>query len=171
MTVTSRFLYLINWFRVLLSKNVKVSIHSRISRGTNIKTDDHSSIFIGDGFHCKRNVTIHSFGLGQIKIGNNVFVNENCMLVACDNISIGNNVTIGPHTVIYDHDHGFKSSDDYISERIEIEDNVWIGAGCIILKGVSIGHDSIVAAGTVLTKSIPPKTMVRNSKDLIETDL
>ena len=107
----------------------------------------------------------------QIEIGNHVGISSAC-LWAKDKITIGNNVNIGGDCIIMDndahpHDYILRRSDysgdvgwnSYIetipAAPIVIEDDVWIGARCIILKGVHIGARSIIAAGSVVTKDIP----------------
>lgn len=103
----------------------------------------------------------------RITIGNCVGISSAC-LWAQNSITIGNNVNIGGDCLIMDtdaHPHSFeKRRRDYISDNylddipsspIIIEDDVWIGARCLILKGVRIGARSIVAAGSIVTKDIP----------------
>ena len=107
----------------------------------------------------------------SIIIGDNVGISSSCIW-AKTKICIGDNVIVGGDCLIMDHDshpHDYKKRrKDYIennkwenivseipSETIIIEDDVWIGARCQILKGVHIGARSIIAAGSVVTKSIP----------------
>lgn len=107
-----------------------------------------------------------------IKIGNHVGISSSCIW-AKDRIEIGNNVKIGGDCIIIDHDahpHDYqKRRDDYAEQMgwqrffeemipsapIHIDDDVWIGARCQILKGVHIGARSIIAAGSIVTKDIP----------------
>ena len=79
-------------------------------------------------------------------------------------IKIGNNVTIGPGVYIYDHDHDGKGG--YITKSIVIEKDVWIGAGCIILKGVRIGAGAVIAAGSVITKNVPPQNILLQKRNV-----
>ncbi|MEP7077046.1 MAG: acyltransferase [Acidobacteriota bacterium] len=78
-----------------------------------------------------------------------------------ESLLVGNNVQVGANTYITDFDwHSMDPADrdnsDKIAARgIVIEDNVWLGLNCIVLKGVSIGENSIVGAGSVVTKDIP----------------
>lgn len=73
-------------------------------------------------------------------------------------IIIGNNVNMGANTTIYDHDFHSISGGEYKNEpqSVIIEDEVWLGLNVIVLKGVKIGKGAIVAAGSIVSKSLPP---------------
>ena len=81
-------------------------------------------------------------------------------------ITIGNRVLFGPRTQVLAVDHVFSDPERPIMDQgitaqgIVIEDNSWIGAGAIILDGVTVGRGSCIGAGTVLTKSVPPHSLV-----------
>lgn len=98
-----------------------------------------------------------------LSIGKNVGVSSSA-IICYKSITIGNNVKIGGNTVIYDSDfHSLdflkrKKAETDIPERknVVIEDDVFIGSHVTILKGVQIGARSVVAAGSVVSKSIPP---------------
>ena len=98
-----------------------------------------------------------------IKIGENFYMNSGCHLLG--EIYIGNDVLIGPKTVIWGRDHGIAKNklvreQEYKKEPIIIEDDVWIGANVTILKGVTIGKGAVVAAGSVVVKDVPPFAVV-----------
>ena len=79
-------------------------------------------------------------------------------------IKIGNNVTLAPNVHVLAHDASTKLHLGYTRiGRVSIEDGVFIGAGCIILPGVTIGKNSIVGAGSVVSKNIPPNVVVVGS--------
>lgn len=93
-----------------------------------------------------------------ITIGDNFYMNANCHLLG--EITIGNDVMIGPKTIIWGRDHGTASGTPMNAQKhkkkpINIGDDVWIGAGVIILKGVSIGDGCVIGAGATVTKNIP----------------
>ncbi len=93
-----------------------------------------------------------------ITIGNNFYMNVFCHLLG--NIKIGDDVQIGPKTVIWGRDHGL-SKNKLIREQahnkqpIMIGNDVWIGANVTILKGVNIGDGAVIGAGSVVTKDVP----------------
>lgn len=105
------------------------------------------------------------FGNGaEIQIGDNSQIGINCIM---DNdIIIGNDVTMGPDVIIYTSSHEYKDLGIPINQqgkkphrKVIIGNNVWIGARCIILPGVTIGDNSIIGANTVVTKDVPANTV------------
>lgn len=94
----------------------------------------------------------------NIKIGKNVFINSCCCFQDQGGIIINDNVFIGHKVVFATLDHNFipEKRSDMIPRHIIIGKNVWIGANATILGGVTIGDNSIIAAGAVVTKDMPP---------------
>ena len=107
------------------------------------------------------NVTFSYFNNKDIEIGNYIFINRmthicatvNSKIVIKDNCLIGPNVTIIAAT--HDTTSDFKKRCHVIPNNIIIEKNVWIGTGAIIIGDITIGENSIIGAGSVVTKSIP----------------
>lgn len=100
---------------------------------------------------------------GSIIIGNHVGISSACIW-ANEEIRIGNHVNIGGDCLIMDTDahpinylerRKWGSNDGVVSSSIQIKDDVWIGARCIILKGVTIGERSVIGAGSVVVSDIP----------------
>ncbi len=94
----------------------------------------------------------------KIEIGNNFYLNSSCHLLG--EITIGDDVMIGPKTIIWGRDHGMElgipmKKQSHTSLPIIIENNVWIAANVTILKGVKIGTGAVIGAGSVVTKNIP----------------
>ena len=93
-------------------------------------------------------------------------INRGVFITAPDKIIIGNDVLIGPYTVINSGNHNYSNPDISIREQghifkpIVIEDDVWIGANSSILAGVTIGKGAVVGAGAVVTKNVNPYTVV-----------
>lgn len=143
----------------------------------------HKRLFIGDGsvIGCQ---CIFESDKGEIRIGDNCHVGG-FTIISRSKVQIGDNVTIAWGGVIYDHDshsldykerrldterefkdlsnnRSFIASKDWSSVKtapIIIEDDVWIGMNCIILKGVTIGRGAVIGAGSVVTHDIPPFTL------------
>ncbi len=104
-------------------------------------------------------ISIHS--KAKLQIGDYTRING-VHIAAKSSIIIGKNVRIGPYTIIMDSDfHDIQEhSMEGRSEPIVIGDNTWIASRAIILKGVTIGEGCVIAAGAVVTKNVPPYSMV-----------
>ena len=119
--------------------------------------------------------------LSNIEIGNNSVIGPNCVFYcSLAKLTIGNYVMISPNVTIITGSHKTDAIGKYMIQNTEqdkindgvekydmpviIEDDVWIGANVLILKGVTIGRGSIVHAGQVITKSVPPYTIYINDK-------
>ena len=98
----------------------------------------------------------------NIIMGKNVTINSGCRFQDQGGIRIGNGALIGHNVVLatINHDEDPKRRASMTFKPIVIEDDVWIGAQSTILQGVTIGYGSIVAAGAVVTKDVPPMTVV-----------
>lgn len=101
----------------------------------------------------------------RIRIGSHTYVNRFTMLDASDSIVVGQRCMIGPSCYITDHDHGIEAGTPIAqqalrSARTSIGNDVWIGAGAVVLKGVTVGDGAIVGAGAVLTKDVPAGAVV-----------
>jgi acetyltransferase-like isoleucine patch superfamily enzyme len=137
-----------------------------VTRRGKLKIGKNLEIFSGNNFNVigRQQKTIF-WVEGELLIGDNVGMSATA-IICNKQIVIGNNVTIGGNTVIYDTD--FHSLDpvirnnknidknNAIKSSVIIEDNVFIGAHTTILKGVTIGKNSIIGACSVVTKNIPP---------------
>ena len=120
------------------------------------------NVHVDIDFHCEYGINIHC--------GNDVIIDMNCTFVDNNRIDIGNNVLIASDVKIYTATHttdvvGRTNSQENkkisgcfcrtFSRPVRIEDNVWIGGGAILLPGVVIGRNSVIGAGSVVTRSIP----------------
>lgn len=157
---------IIKYRHVQVENNVKIKgrihIYGRgrveLYEGVRINSNRASNPIGGD------TATVFSTGIhGIIRIGAGTGI-SNSAIVAHELVEIGKNVRIGGSTHIYDTDfHSLNKEirvsahdDDVQIKPVNIGDNVFIGARCTILKGVTIGEGSIVGASSVVTKDIPP---------------
>lgn len=105
----------------------------------------------------------YTAGGNEIRVGRNVFVNQNCTFYDLGGLDIADDVMIGPNVSILTAGHPLDPSERRaatIGKPIVIERNVWIAAGATILGGITVGENSVVAAGSVVTRDVPPNTLV-----------
>lgn len=101
----------------------------------------------------------------RLRLGARVYVNRYTVFDVSEHVTVGPDCMIGPHVYITDHDHGTEpgqrlSEQPLIGAPVKIGRNVWIGAGAIILKGVTLGDNSVIGAGAVITKDVPSGALV-----------
>jgi acetyltransferase-like isoleucine patch superfamily enzyme len=99
---------------------------------------------------------------GHLEIGNNVFINYGSSLVSSAHVRIGDGCLIGTHVMVMDCDfHRVEDKSwDVTGQPVVLEDRVWLGNRSMVLKGVRIGHDAVVAAGSIVTHDVEPNTLV-----------
>ncbi len=143
-----------------------------------------SNVSVGPGYDwiqtCWRNVYIDSNTVvgrrawiqtmssseGSVKIGERCSLGRDIVISSASSIEIGSDCLVSFRVTIVDHDHDFQLGFSPVGvvigdkSRIEIGDRVFIGANSVILKGVVIGSDSIVGAGSIVTTSFPPRSII-----------
>ncbi|MGO4334315.1 sugar O-acetyltransferase [Labrys sp. KB_33_2] len=105
----------------------------------------------------------YTTGGTDIRVGCNVFVNQNCTFYDLGGLDIADDVMIGPNVSILTSSHPVEPSQrrtSVIAKPVAIDRNVWIAAGVTIIGGVTIGENSVVAAGSVVTRDVPPNMLV-----------
>ena len=114
-----------------------------------------SNPFLGDNFHCDFGVNIY--------VGDNFHADYNCTMLDVAEIHIGHNCLIGPDVGIYTAGHRLHPEGrvlDGYGISVTIGNDVWIGGHSTILPGVTIGDGAVIAAGSVVTKDVAPRTLV-----------
>jgi acetyltransferase-like isoleucine patch superfamily enzyme len=129
-------------------------------------------ISIGRKVQIRKGSRIEAFGridgkAPKITIGDRTSIQFYFHCGAAESVTIGQDVLISGRVYISDHDHCFDDpensarwSQKLTSKPVVIEDGVWLGEGCVILKGVTIGKRAVVGANAVVTKDVPPFTVV-----------
>jgi acetyltransferase-like isoleucine patch superfamily enzyme len=173
-----------------INNGISIGENSQIFKETKILLLGKKGIItIGKNTALRCNLVIDRDG-GEIHIGDNSYIGENTKVWSSIFVKIGNNVSIAHNCNIFDNDTHpidylerrkdiyniiFKGKrDDYSSLKknsIIIDDDVWIGCNVIILKGVKIGKGSIIAAGSVVVKDVPPWTMIAGNPSVIKKKL
>jgi acetyltransferase-like isoleucine patch superfamily enzyme len=105
----------------------------------------------------------YTTGGADIRVGRNVFINQNCTFYDLGGIDIGDDVLIGPNVSIITSGHPVEPEGRRgitVAKPIVIERNVWIAANATILGGVTVGENCVVAAGAVVTRDVPANSLV-----------
>ena len=129
-------------------------------------------IMFGKRFSVGKNTTFRkNFGLylekgASIKIGHDCFFNRGCSVNCLESVEIGNHTIFGENVKIYDQNHKFRDRTKLIREqgystgRVK---NCWICTNAVILKGVEIGDNSVIGAGSVIHHDIPANSVVKSN--------
>lgn len=100
----------------------------------------------------------------NIKVGDKVFINFNCCILDVMEVTMGNNVLLGPNVQIYTATHPMDAASRAtwleFAKPVQIGSDVWIGGGAIICPGVTIGNGVVIGAGAVVTKDVPDDVFV-----------
>ncbi len=144
---------------LLSKKNIYIGKNNILHMSVSLDTSLGGTIKLGTDNHILNGCLLMTYG-GTINIGNNCSINPYTIIYGHGNgVLIGNNVLIAGHCMIIPANHNFSRVDIPINQQgtnskgIIIEDDVWIGAGCKILDGVTIAKGTIIAAGSVVNKS------------------
>lgn len=150
-------------YRIL---KVEYGSHLQFCGLTKISKEKNTTITIGDNCDFRSRSTSNLIGINRpcilstILPGSKIKIGNNCgfsgTVIGCfSSITIGNNVKCGANTLITDSDWHQDDPRSGKAQPVVIEDNVWLGEGCKVLKGVTIGKNSVIGAGAVVAKSIP----------------
>lgn len=126
-----------------------------------------SGIFVEPPFYCDYGYNIH--------VGDNFYANFDCLILDAGEVRIGNGCLLAPGVHIYTSTHPVRAAERATGLEsalpVRIGDNVWIGGRAVILPGVSIGDNVIVAAGAIVTTDVPDNVMVAGNPAAIRKEL
>jgi len=140
------------------------TIHKRVSINTFKFNNSILNITLARGASIKRDVILQ--GSGEIYLGEKSFIGSFSVVGSNESVRIGKNVMIAQGVSIRDTDHNFTDLDKpminqgIVTAPIIVKDNVWIGYGAVITKGVTIESGAIIAANAVVTKDVPANAIV-----------
>ncbi|MGN6162743.1 MAG: sugar O-acetyltransferase [Marmoricola sp.] len=107
----------------------------------------------------------------NLRLGERVFINQGCTFLDYAGITLGERTMVAPNVTFVTMGHPVDPEERrtwLTGAPIVVEENVWVGAGATILPGVTIGRDSVVAAGAVVAEDVPPSSMVKGPKATIQ---
>lgn len=165
---------------VFVGAYVKIRYPHHLSVGKNFIVEDGAEIMAlsQEGIVCGNNVTVGAYaaikptnyygrdlGIG-LTIGDNSNIGRYCYIGCSGRINIGKNVMMGPRVGLFAENHNFDDEQTLLRDQgvtrapIIIGDNCWIASSATILAGVTVGEGCVIAAGAVVTKDIPPFSVV-----------
>jgi acetyltransferase-like isoleucine patch superfamily enzyme len=147
--------------RIRLGNGVRIA--SQVTLRAN--TDHAIGVSIGDHSTVHESAIIAA-NLGRVSVGKHSWIGPFCLVYGNGDVSIGDNVLVAAHTSINTVSHHFQRCDIPINDQgiycdpVTVEDDAWIGMNAVILQGVTIGKGAIVGAGAVVTRDVPPWSIV-----------
>jgi maltose O-acetyltransferase len=133
----------------------------------NLLKKSPKNLYIEPPFYC-------DYGF-NIELGENVYMNFNCIFLDVCQITVGNNVLFAPGVQVLTATHPLVAQERNegleFAKPIKIGHNCWIGAGVLILPGVTIGNNTTIAAGSVVTKDIPANVLAAGNPCVVKKEL
>lgn len=149
-------------------KRIQFPLFPKINHSVKLGIQKKSKLILGKQIRVRNNVSFRVYGKGKVNIGTGGFFNDGCSVNCRDEIVIGKNIKCGQNVMFFDHDHDYRNNiEEFVTRPIYVGDDVWIGANCIILKGVTIGDRVVIAAGTIIKNDIESDTVVYQNRDTI----
>lgn len=159
-----------NGVRLRFADNIRLGHGVYLDEGTYLHATP-GGIWIGDNTILMHGSILHVYNFrdlpqARIRIGRDCLIGEYNVIRGQGGVVIGDRVYTSPHTQLLAVNHVYEDPDrpfieqGITAEGIVVEDDVWIGAGAIVTDGVHIGKGSVVAAGAVVTRDVPPNTVV-----------
>ena len=148
------------WVKLLINPfKHKRGKNSRICHFTRMDVMPFNNFVLGDNSTIEDFCTVNN-GVGDVLIGDRTRIGMSNVLIGP--VTIGNDVMLAQNIVISGLNHGYEDitvvphKQPVTRKKITIEDEVWIGANSVIVAGVTIGKHAVIAAGSVVTKDVPP---------------
>ena len=140
---------------------------THVAMGARVRFFGPVRVFIGSHSALFDDVILS--GVGEVHIGDRSTIGHNSVLVSRERIQIGNDCMLAAFCYVLDVDHEFADLEKPIPQQglrikpVIVGNDVWVGAGTFILRGVTIGDGAVVAANSVVTEDVPPYTVVAGS--------
>lgn len=152
---------------------IEISKSAKISSFADIEDSNRGSLIrIGDNSVLDSFVKIKpAGGIGDVVIGSSTFINSGTVIYSGNGVLIGDNVSVAANCTFAPTNHAYLSKDKLIQHQgflpskggIKVEDDVWIGANCVLLDGAQIGRGAVVAAGSLIMGVLEPYSVYSGS--------
>lgn len=137
---------------------------------TVFQINNKADLIVGSNVIC-RNFEIFHVSSGKLILHDGVFVNNSCSFNCMERIEVGNGTMMGEGVRFYDHDHVYTAEKiekwQWTTAPIRVGRDCWIGSNVTILKGVTIGDNTIIGAGCLIRNDIPANSVVYNDGNLV----
>ena len=154
------------WWKMKYAGNCVIPVIQAFGHHTELHIKNGKAIF-GKEQITRGNAVFRVEG-GELMIGDKCFFNQNVSITCKKKIVIGNRCQIANNVVIVDHDHaGCENWGSYVENDVMIGDDVWIGAGAIILRGTTIGDKAVIGAGSIVKGNVPAGTVFYQKRESI----
>ena len=164
-----RIKFKLNKLYFLSNKNIKVGIKFRLGDNTTSMIHKTAQVEFGNYIDIRNGFNLVVGKNAIVKLADNVIFNNNCSINCLENIFIDENTLIGEDVKFYDHNHKYNSKEishkEFTTSPIHIGKNCWLGSNVIILKGVTIGDNSIIGAGCIIHKDVPKNSIIVNKQE------
>ena len=125
-----------------------------LRRASLIRVQGRGTVYIGEGTVIDKGARI--VATSSLHIGDNVYIGKNSTLIAMAPVTVGNGALMGENVSIHSEDHGPPDArSSYTFAPVHIGSDAWIGAGVVVVKGVTIGNRATIGANAVVTKDVP----------------
>lgn len=159
-------IFYIMWWRLRYGSGIRIPMVQGLER-VRLEKDRDAQIQLGEKVQNRGELYLGCKGKGRLQIGAHCFFNINTSITCMKQITIGEYCKFGNNLVIVDHDHDFsgRAGEEFPAKAIHIGNNVWVGAGCVILKGVTIGDHAVIGAGSVVRKDVPANSVYYEKRE------
>lgn len=147
----------------------------KIGNGFVAQISETAKLQFGKNLDFRNYINIWVGKKAELRIGDRFFLNNYCSINCLKFVEIGENTIFGEGVKVYDHNHAYSHGNgelkvnrkEFTYGPVKIGKNCWLGSNTVVLKGVSIGDNSIIGAGCVIHKDVPANSVIVNKQELI----
>ena len=160
----------LNLMKLFYGKRLKFRMVERLSPNVVLDIDQTSKCRLGNKVRIHSGSKLTAAKGGEVILGDNVRINNNCRIACREKIMIGDGVEFGPGVLVYDHDHDFRAeggikAGKYKKSPVIIGKNTWIGANSIILRGTTIGENCVIGAGSIVKGNYEDNSLIVQKRE------